>query len=276
MNQRRSFLSKFLAGSATLLASPLAFSQKNRPFQPIVPQSLPELKGRKILFTYGGWPGHEPKVFKDYMVPWLESQGAEVIAHNHLEAYADETFMATIDLVVQQFTMSEITREQEAGLLKAIRENGTGMAGWHGGMGDSFRFQTEYQFMVGGQWVAHPGGNLDYIVKIADKQDPIIEGITDFPIHSEQYYMHVDPNVNVLATTQFNGEASPWINGCTMPVIWKKGYGKGRVFYSSLGHSIFHVTQEPAEEAMEMIKRGIQWASASKYEPMEEWVSAVY
>lgn len=276
MNNRRSFLSKLFIGTTTLLATPFAYGSTKKGKVLKVNSTLPSLKGRKILFTYGGWPGHEPQVFKDYMVPWLESQGAEVIANNHLEAYTDEALMATIDLVVQQITMDEITSEQAAGLLKAIRENGTGMAGWHGGMGDSFRANTEYQFMVGGQFVAHPGGSVDHRVIIADKNDPIIEGLQDFPMQSEQYYMHIDPNVNVLATTKFNGKSAPWIDGCTMPVVWKKAYGKGRVFYTSVGHALSHITDEPSEEGMEIIKRGIQWASASKYEPMEEWMSVIY
>jgi hypothetical protein len=153
--------------------------------------------------------------------------------------------------------MGTITPEQEAGLLDAVR-SGVGIAGWHGGMGDSFRNNTEYQFMVGGQWVAHPGNIIDYEVNIIKPEDPIVAGLSDFKMHSEQYYMHVDPSNEVLATTTFSGEYCEWIAGTVMPVVWKRRYGKGRVFYSSLGH----VAKDfEVPEALEIMKRGMLWAS---------------
>ena len=235
---------------------------------------LPSLKGRKVLFTYGGWPGHEPEKYRDYMVPWLKEEGAEVLVYDKLDPYTDKTIMDSIDLVMQSFTMSEITKEQEKGLLEAIEKNGTGMAGCHGGMCDSFRSNPDYHFMTGGQWVAHPGGVIDYRINITNHKDEVTKGLKDFNIHTEQYYMHVDPNVKVLATTKFNGAAVSWTNGCVMPVTWKKMYGKGRVFYTSVGHHMDHITTVP--DAIEMLKRGIKWASAGKYLPEEKWVSAVY
>ncbi|WP_268124895.1 ThuA domain-containing protein [Roseivirga pacifica] len=270
MKSRRSFLGKatLLAGSVLLgKAFPEVESKTENP------KPLPSLSGRKVLFTYGGWPGHEPEKFKDYMVPWLEGEGATVVSSSNLEPYADADFMKEIDLVIQCVTMSSITTEQEQGLLAAIKA-GTGMAGWHGGMCDSFRNNPEYQYMTGGQWVAHPGGILDYSVQISQHNDAVTDSLNDFKIKSEQYYMHIDPNVKVLATTKFNGNANDWIDGCVMPVAWKKTYGKGRVFYSALGHSLQHLADTPA--ALTMIKRGIHWASASKYEAPENWVNPVY
>lgn len=235
-------------------------------------QELPSLKGRKVLITWGGWAGHEPKQCVDILLPWLEKEGAIVDVFDNLDKYSDKDYMGQVDLIIQTFTMSNISRQQESGLLEAIK-NGAGIAGWHGGLGDAFRNNTEYQFMVGGQWVAHPGGVIDYTVNITDKKDPVTKGLSDFKMHSEQYYMHVDPNVKVMVTTTFNGDHAPWIDGCVMPVVWKKTYGKGRVFYSSLGHvaSDFDVP-----EALEILKRGIRWASASKYEPNEKWVKPAY
>jgi type 1 glutamine amidotransferase len=271
---RRSFLSQALAlGSAALF--PIASESRSLDLFDIdQPSELPSLKGRKVLFTYGGWPGHEPEKFRDYMVAWLKSEEAEVLVFDKLDPYADKALMDTIDLVIQLFTMSQITTEQEKGLLEAIKNNGTGMAGWHGGMGDSFRNNTEYQFMVGGQWVAHPGGVIDYTVQITDHKDAVTSGLKNFAMHSEQYYMHIDPNTKVLATTRFNGKIDAWIDGCVIPVTWKKTYGKGRVFYTSVGHNLDHITSVP--EAIEMLKRGIKWASGSKYLPAEKWVNPVY
>lgn len=266
MNNRREFLAKAVALTAAAALPHFPASSS--------PLAIPSIKGRKVLVTYGGWPGHEPDKFNDYISSWLKEEGAEVQSFNTLDCYVDKTLMASIDLVIQLWTMSEISKEQSAGLLEAVRDNGAGMAGWHGGMGDSFRTNTEYQFMTGGQWVAHPGNTVDYDVHIIDTKDDVTKGLKDFHMKSEQYYMHVDPNVKVLATTKFNGATNAWIDGAVLPVTWKKSYGKGRVFYTSLGHNVSHLTAVP--EAVEMLKRGIKWASASKYEPMEKWMSPVY
>lgn len=233
---------------------------------------IPSLMGKKVLYVYGGWTGHEPAQSVDIFVPWMKSEGAEVVVSDTLDSYLDEELMNSLDLIVQVWTMGEITREQEKGLLKAVR-GGVGLAGWHGGLGDSFRNNVEYQFMVGGQWVAHPGGIIDYSVQIKNHKDPITKGLKNFSMHSEQYYMHVDPNVKVLATTEFSGEHSSWIDKCVVPVVWKKYYGDGRVFYSSLGHVMADLE---VEEALEIQKRGIRWASESKYHPKEEWKKPVY
>lgn len=235
-------------------------------------QNNNSLKGKKVLYVYGGWKGHEPKQSVDVFVPWLKAEGAEVTVSDNLDSYLDEELMGSVDLIIQTWTLGTITNEQEKGLLKAIR-NGAGLAGWHGGIGDSFRNNPEYQFMVGGQWVAHPGGIIDYSVQITDKNDPVTKGLNDFQMHSEQYYMHIDPNVKVLATTKFTAEHSSWIDESVIPVVWKKYYGNGRVFYSSLCHVM---TDFEVPEALEIMKRGILWAAESKYAPKEKWVSPVY
>ena len=143
------------------------------------------------------------------------------------------------------------------GLLEAAR-SGVGVAGWHGGMCDSFRNNVDYQFMTGGQWVAHPGGVIDYTVNIINHRDPITKGLKDFKMNSEQYYMHTDPGNEVLATTTFNAENCEWIEDTVMPVVWKRRYSKGRVFYTSCGH----VAKDfDVPEVREIVKRGMLWAA---------------
>jgi type 1 glutamine amidotransferase len=269
-NNRREFLAKAVA-LGSLAAIPFSgFGNDKGP----VADVLPSLKGKRILFLYGGWDGHEPEKFANYMTGWMKEEGADIQMFTTLDPYTDKTLMDTIDLVIQIFTMSQITPEQEKGLLSAIEKNGTGMAGWHGGMCDAFRNNTEYQFMTGGQWVAHPGGVIGYDVKIVDQKDSVTRGLKNFSMKSEQYYMHIDPNVKVLATTRFNGNTNYWIDGCVIPVAWKKSYGKGRIFYTSVGHNLSHVLEQP--DALELLKRGIRWASGSKYLPAEKWLSPVY
>jgi len=212
---------------------------------------------KSALFVWGGWPGHEPKQCVDVFAPWLEGQGYGVEISDTLDVYLDKRKLENLNLIIPAWTQGTITKEQEKGLLDAVR-SGVGIAGWHGGMGDSFRNNVEYQFMVGGQWVAHPGGVIDYEVNIIDHEDPVTRGLSDFEIRSEQYFMHVDPSVKVLATTTFSGEHAPWIEGTVMPVVWKKTYGKGRVFYTSLGH----VAKDfDVREAKEIVERGMLWAS---------------
>lgn len=263
---RRNFiLTSTLAGAGLMVLSPKSYA-----FGKL--QNDNSLKGKKVLFVYGGWKGHEPKQSVDVFVPWLKSEGAEVIVSDSLDSYLDKKLMDSVDLIIQTWTSGTITNEQQKGLLGAIK-NGAGLAGWHGGIGDSFRNNPKYQFMVGGQWVAHPGGIIDYSVQITDKQDPVTKGLKDFNMYSEQYYMHVDPNVKVLATTQFTSAHDWWIDECVIPVVWKKYYGNGRVFYSTLGHVM---TDFENPVVFEIMKRGIRWAADSKYAPIEKWVSPVY
>jgi len=212
---------------------------------------------KSALFIWGGWEGHEPKLCTDIFAPYLKEQGYAVEISDTLDSYLDTVKLQSLDLIVQTWTMDTITPDQQKGLLEAVK-SGVGFAGWHGGMADSFRNNPDYQFMVGGQWVAHPGNIIDYEVNIIDHNDPITVGLADFKMHSEQYYMHVDPSNQVLATTTFSGEHAPWIEGNVIPVVWKRKWGSGSVFYSSLGH----VAKDfEVPEAREIVNRGMLWAS---------------
>jgi uncharacterized protein len=215
------------------------------------------MSAKRALFVYGGWEGHQPEQGARLFAGLLEGEGFEVVLSDNLESYRDQELLQSLSLIVPTWTMGSISKEQEQGLLEAIK-SGVGVAGWHGCMADSFRNNTEYQFMVGGQWVAHPGNIIDYSVQITRPDDPIMAGLSDFQMHSEQYYMHVDPSNEVLATTSFSAEYSPWIAGTVMPVVWKRRWGAGRVFYSSLGH----VTSDfDVPEARTIMLRGMIWAS---------------
>ncbi len=214
---------------------------------------------KKALMVWGGWEGHEPEQCVHIFAPLMEKEGFQVDIENTLDVYTQRDRMMSYDVITQVVTMSTISDPQMQGLLEAVHE-GAGFAGWHGGMGDAFRDSVNYQFMVGGQWVAHPGNIIDYEVNITKHDDPIVKGLSDFKMHSEQYYMHVDPSNEVLATTTFSGDYHDWIDGVEIPVVWKRRFGNGRVFYSSLGHvaSDFDVP-----EAKELTRRGLLWAARS-------------
>ncbi len=198
---------------------------------------------RQALIVWGGWSGHEPERCAGIVAGMLEEEGFKVHVEDNTAAFADPG-LADLSLIVPIYTQSTIEKEEVANLTEAVR-GGTGLAGFHGGMCDAFRDAVEYQFMCGGQWVAHPGNIIDYRVNIVRRDDPVMQGLDDFDYRSEQYYMHVDPSNEVLATTTFSGEHAYWIDGVVMPVVWKRRHGEGRVFYSALGHvaSEFDVPQ---------------------------------
>jgi uncharacterized protein len=211
---------------------------------------------KNAMIVWGGWEGHQPEECARIVAETLLEDGFAVMKAGETSAFADSD-LARFDLIVPIFSMGKITDGEAKNLCAAV-ESGTGLAGFHGGMGDSFRLNTDYQFMTGGQWVAHPGNIISYRVNIVDQKDPVMEGIEDFDYESEQYYMHVDPNNRILATTTFSGEHCWWIKNGVMPVVWKRRHGEGRVFYSSLGHS-------PAEfavpEMSKILRRGMLWAA---------------
>jgi len=211
---------------------------------------------RQALIVWGGWNGHEPERGAEIIRDFLTEDGFEVRVETSTSAFADPA-IRDLSLIVPIYTMSKVEKEEVANLVAAV-EGGVGLAGYHGGMGDAFREAVDYQFMVGGQWVAHPGNIIDYHVDIAKPDDPIVSGIERFSYRSEQYYMHVDPSNEVLATTTFTGEHAPWIDGVVMPVAWKRQHGRGRVFYSSLGHV---ASEFDVPEMRTILRRGMNWAA---------------
>ncbi|NQW01253.1 MAG: ThuA domain-containing protein [Rhodospirillales bacterium] len=214
---------------------------------------------QKALIVWGGWQGHEPEACAKVVAAILQSEGLAVSVENSTEAFADPA-LDRFDLIVPIITQAEISKEALSNLVAAV-DGGVGLAGFHGGMGDSFRNAVDYQFMVGGQWVAHPGNIIDYRVHISRPDDPLMAGLADFDYRSEQYYMHVDPSNEVLATTTFSGEHAPCTAQVEMPVVWKRRFGRGRVFYSSLGHvaAEFDVPQMKT-----ILQRGMLWAARSE------------
>lgn len=226
---------------------------------------------KSALIVWGGGQEHAPQECADLWAPILKEKGFDVEVSNTLDSYLDAAKLQSLSLIVQIWTMGNITNEQEKGLLEAVK-SGVGFAGWHGGTGDAFRDHPNYQYMVGGQWVALPVDNptdlfREYEVHITNRNDPITAGLEDFKITSEHYYLLVDPANEVLATTTV--PAGKWMRsarGVTvqltkdviMPAVWKRTFGEGRVFYTSLGHQIkdFDIPQ-----VREIITRGMLWAS---------------
>lgn len=225
--------------------------------------------GKKVLIFKGGWDGHEPDLVADRFAALMRKHRYACEIHDNQEVLLDLDLLMGMDLIVPCWTMGSILPKARENIVKAVAA-GCGLAGCHGGMCDAFREDVEWQFMTGGQWVSHPGGDgVKYRVNIHKGSSPIVDGIEDFEVCSEQYYLHVDPAVEVLATTRF-----PVVNyyHCSnkevdMPVAWTKFWGNGRVFYNSLGHhdDVF----EKFPEAEKLMEQGMLWAAEGRQYALE-------
>lgn len=221
------------------------------------------MSAKNALIVWGGWDGHEPEKVANFFGELLRGEGFNVTISSTLDSFADQDLVFAQNLLIPVYTMSEITNEQFEPVRKAVAEEGIGIAGCHGGMCDAFRVNTEWQFMTGSQWVAHPGNDgVKYTIHMnTNNPHEITNGLADFEVASEQYYLHVDPGVNVLATCDFPApgvEGPHTANPCKMPQIYTKMYGKGRVFYNALGH---HCDVLEAEAPRELMRRGFLWAA---------------
>ena len=224
---------------------------------------------RKALIVQGGWDGHEPVLLSERFAGLLREEGFEAKISDNLDSFLDQEKLLALDLIVPVWTMATITEEQCEAVSNAVA-SGVGIAGCHGGMCDAFRESVLWQFITGGNWVAHPGGDgIEYTVNIKNLSSPLVQGIPDFNVSSEHYYLHVDPAVEVLATTRF--PVVKWFHSSNkevdMPVVWTKRWGHGRVFYNSLGH---HDDVFDIPEALELMKRGLLWAADGKRTAVEQ------
>ncbi len=217
-------------------------------------------RNRRALVVRGGWEGHSPVEATDRFIPFLKENGFSVEVHDTPEVYADAATLAATDLVVQCYTQGVATDEQVLGLSAAVQA-GTGMAGWHGGIVDSFRGSPDYLHLTGGQWAAHPGGFVEYeAVVVGERADhPIVSGLDRWQLDTEQYWVLTDALNDVLATTTFPvGPDTPWREELTCPAVWTRQWGKGRVFVSTIGHKLEDLD---IPDIRTMTQRGLLWAS---------------
>ena len=215
---------------------------------------------KRALVVRGGWDGHVPVEASDRYAAALKEDGYEVTVSDTLDSYLDEELLAATDLIVQCWTMGKITGEQANGLTRAVRA-GTGFAGWHGGIIDAFREETRYQLMTGGQFVHHPAGFVTYTVRTLPERagHPVVAGIAEFSVTTEQYYLHMDPAVDVLAVTDYLPDPDhPELAGTVVPVTWTRNWGEGRVFVTAIGH---HLPDLEVPEVDSIIRKGMAWAT---------------
>jgi type 1 glutamine amidotransferase len=227
---------------------------------------------RAALVVRGGWEGHAPVAATDLFIPGLRANGYAVDIADSSDAYADGEYLAGVDLILQCYTMGSIEPQQFAGLEAAVRA-GTGFAGWHGGIIDSYRNTPAYCHMVGGQFACHPAKAADECAGVPDdfflphqitmlpaaREHPITAGIDDFDLSTEQYWVLTDPYNDVLATTTVPArDGDPWRRPVTSPAIWTRRWGAGKIFVITAGHSL-DVLQHSSVRTV--IERGLRWAS---------------
>ena len=221
---------------------------------------MPHATPRRALVVRGGWEGHSPVQATERFIPFLEEQGFTVSVHEGPAVYADKEVLAGTDLVLQCFTQGEATDEQVTNLADAVRA-GTGLAGWHGGIVDSFRGSPDYLHLTGGQWAAHPGGFVDYEVEVVPEraEHPVVAGLDRWKHHTEQYWCLTDGLNDVLATSRFEATLeTPWREDLVVPAVWTRQWGAGRVFVSTIGHKLEDLD---VPEVRTLTERGLLWAA---------------
>lgn len=215
----------------------------------------------RVLYLYGGWPGHRPHDVADWAGGLMSGLGFEVdgIQDPHLL----EQDLRPYDLIVIGWTQAMTTEDLTEGAERRLHEavvSGTGLAGWHG-MAASFRSSLQFSLLSGASFLEHPGGEgvpVPYTIEIVDHDHPATQGVNDIEIASEQYYMHVDPSAHVLATTTFSGEHLPWLDGVVMPAAYARQWGEGRIFYASPGHDPSELQIPDVER---LVGQGLAWAA---------------
>jgi type 1 glutamine amidotransferase len=228
---------------------------------------------RTALVVWGGWEGHQPKAATELFIPHLKANGFDVRVADSPAVYTEADYLATVDLIMQCYTMGTIERDQFAGLEAAVRA-GTGLAGWHGGIADSYRNTSDYLHLIGGQFACHPGKDpalsspsepdhnfVPYRVNMLPvaADHPITAGIDDFDLVTEQYWVLCDSYIDVLATTTQKVRAwDPWHREVTSPAVWTRRWGAGKIFVATPGHSL-DVLENP--NVRTIVERGLLWAS---------------
>lgn len=227
----------------------------------------------QALIVRGGWDGHDPVTATERFIPFLAANGYEIRVEESTAVYADPATMAATDLVIQCVTMSEITYDEVMGLRAAVQA-GTGLTGWHGGIADSFRASSDYLQLIGAQFATHPArqpvamshdvADINFRTYTIDftplgRSHWITEGLEDFELTTEQYWVLHDDLNDVLATTTHPApEWQPWHRPIGSPAIWTRSWGKGRVVVTTPGHSVEILDDK---NITTVIERGILWAT---------------
>jgi type 1 glutamine amidotransferase len=207
----------------------------------------PSYGNSSALIVWGGWDGHDPESVAAMLAGHLRNRGYAVTSVAGVDGLPAMD-LTRYDVLVPVWSFG-IQHSAALAVVLAAVEQGVGLATFHGGI-DWFA-DRDYARMIGGHFVFHPPSNR-YEVVVEDNTHPITQGMPSFLVETEQYYFHVDPGNHVLTSTPFGDVC--------MPNSWVRTYGRGRVFYCSLAHTIDTLEQEPV---LALLLNGIRWATRS-------------
>lgn len=151
--------------------------------------------------------------------------------------------------MVLYWTVGEITAAEVAAWSRWLK-SGRGLLGIHGAAA-SFKASDPYRAMLGGYLLGHPPLR-EYLVSVLDREHPVTAGIEEFTVRDEQYLCSYDGRLNVLATALYQGRPHP--------VIWARGWGRGRVLFNALGHDADACRHSVFQE---LVVRGVRWTAAA-------------
>jgi type 1 glutamine amidotransferase len=205
------------------------------------------------MILNGGWPDHNPEGIGDFLETCI-GPGYQISRASNLNVLRPD-ILSGVDVLVLSWTFGEITDEQTQALIDSV-QGGMGLMAWHGAT-SAFLANRPYKFLLGGQFVDHPGGeHVAYRVHFSD--DPLTKGIADIDVATEQNYYLIDPSVKIVAKTHIQSKEKPWIYGIEVPVVWTRHWGTGKVFYCALGHTKDDIDSPSIRE---LIARAVRWLS---------------
>jgi uncharacterized protein len=138
----------------------------------------------------------------------------------------------------------ELSPQQKSDLLSFVHDDGKGFVGAHSAI-DAFYNWPQYGEMMGAYFDNHPWGVMDAPIIVEESRFPAMKHLPkEFTLRDEIYVPTNAPysrkNVDVLARLDADkiDLEIPDLHRTNrdFPVAWVKNYGRGRVFYGSLGH----------------------------------------
>lgn len=199
---------------------------------------------KRVLIIWGGWEGHNPENVANKLKELLMDRGYMVDSTSRLGALLNGN-LNDYSVIIPVWSCGIEGDIYLTQLIKAV-ESGVGIMAFHGGI-DWFSTEKYYE-MIGALYL-YDTLPEKYTVEVMDDH-VITDGINDFDVVSEKYFMQMDPTNNVLATAYYNE--------MNTPVMWTKNHKEGRVFYSTLAHSEEEVFSEPHQT---ILLNAVDWCA---------------
>ena len=147
-----------------------------------------------------------------------------------------------------------ITEDQGRAVQQFV-EAGNGLYAYHNS-GYISLYSKSFREVMGGVTLHHPPLR-PFKVKVIDRGHPITQGVADFMVNDEQHYLTFDkdPRHVILQSENVDG-LNHGEHGTTAIGGWAYDYGKGRVAYTGVGHTL-HALWEP--QYVKIQKNAVRW-----------------